>query len=697
MKKLFTGLFLLLAAAVTAGQRTPEQAAEIAASFTNAQPQLRALHKAPRQAAHMRLAHKALQTQSSDAAFYVFNQEDNSGFVIVSADDRTAEEVLGYSDNGSFNAERINPNLQWWLNRYVQEITALQTIDDSEFLPETAIRRAAASTAIAPLLKNQDGKEITWDQLTPYNDLCPIDQLDDTRSYTGCVATATAQVMYKWRWPEKGTGTHKYTWENCTSYNQRTQNCTRTTNKELSANFGETTYDWDNMLPAYTGKSYTTAQGTAVATLMYHCGVACEMIYGGDTYGGSGAWTDAMAHGLVNYFGYRINKFVTTATFSEYYGGTQYTYSDVPYECNITATKLAEYFDTDLEAGRPIVMGGESSSSGGHEFVCDGRDANGKYHINWGWEGDCNGYFALTSLRPTGTNYRFSDVMDAIIGLEPDVPSDPVAVTGITVNPTSATLKINGRKQLTVTVLPSNATTKTYTWKSSDKTVATISGEGVVTAKSAGTATITATSTDGGFEATCQVTVTNEEEEYVACDPYSYTFTSAIKESKQLGDYYWTLNIDDDSYTGKDTRNDRGVQFGSQRYPAKKVAFKTEATADCLIASIEVNASIGTGGDGKLAVYLDNQQVGETADLTNKGANYTFENTDNYKGNLEIRLTNTKYAMYIKSINITAQETPTALLPSVNVAPKAVKVIENGQLYIIRDNGKYSIFGLKIN
>ena len=134
---------LLVTVSVFAAPRTPEQAAEIAAEFTNQQPSLRMMHNAPRKATNMRLAHKALQNNSQEAAFYVFNQEDNQGFVIVSADDRTAEDVLAYTENGSFDAETINPHLKWFLSRYAEEITALQTIKDSEFTDNPKVRKAA--------------------------------------------------------------------------------------------------------------------------------------------------------------------------------------------------------------------------------------------------------------------------------------------------------------------------------------------------------------------------------------------------------------------------------------------------------------------------------------------------------------------------------------------------------------------------
>lgn len=423
-----------------------EEAAAIAARFTNEQPQLSRMHKAPRQASNMRLAHKALQKNSEEAAFYVFNQEGSDGFVIVSADDRTAEDVLGYGVNGSFDAEHINPNLQFWLNRYAEEITALQTIDDSEF-EQSSVRKAKQVTAIANLLVNDEGKEITWYQESPYNDLCPMDQRDNTRCLTGCVATAASQIMYKWRWPKKGTGSSSYTWYDC-----KDDNCNQYWTKTLSANYGETTYDWDNMLPAYEGKSYSSAQGTAVATLMYHAGVAAKMGYGGDATGGSGAWTDDMGYGLKTYFGYKFDKFITMYSESNY-KSAKGTIADVTCEFNVTTSKITEYFNADLEAGRPIIMGGEGNA-GGHEFVCCGRDANNKFYINWGWEGSNNGYFALTALKPG--SYNFSSNLDALVGLRPDKKDLPMIDITWSVDGEETTVQIMQEEQLELPENPAN-------------------------------------------------------------------------------------------------------------------------------------------------------------------------------------------------------------------------------------------------
>lgn len=87
--------------------------------------------------------------------------------------------------------------------------------------------------------------------------------------------------------------------------------------------------------------------------------------------------------------------------------------------------------------------------------------------------------------------------------------SSTVLVTGISLNSTSASLTVGGTKSLTATITPSNATNKNVTWSSSNTNVATVNASGIVTAKAAGTATITCTAADGsGKSATCSITVT---------------------------------------------------------------------------------------------------------------------------------------------------------------------------------------------
>ena len=409
MRKLFLGFIaLVLAVSLHAESRTAEEAARIAAAFVNNQPALRKAHKSAQSAASMRLAFTRQKETSAENAFYVFNRADDAGFIIVSADDRTAEDVLGYSDGGAeFDINKINPNLRFWLDRYAEEISFVDQDPEAAKQP----RKVKQVTAISPLLKNSNGDEITWYQEAPYYNYCPIDQRDNTRSLTGCVSTATSAIMYKWQHPSKGTGTHTYTWKDC-----KDDNCNQYWSVTMTSNFDTVAFDWSNMLPSYEGISYTNAQAKAVASLMYNVGVAANMQYGGDAAGGSGAWTDDMGYGLQNYFDYEFDKFITMYSQSDY-GAAAVS----PAEYGVTSTQFISYFNADLEAGRPILMGGEDSNGGGHEFVCDGRDANNKFHINWGWEGSGNGYFAITSLKPTGTSYNFSTNLDALIGLRPAV------------------------------------------------------------------------------------------------------------------------------------------------------------------------------------------------------------------------------------------------------------------------------------
>lgn len=478
-------------------ERSAEEAAAIAARFTNEQPSLAAMYRAPRRGTSMRLAHTCHKLKSTTPAYYVFNQEDNAGFVVVSADDRT-EDVPMYADKGQFNAEHINPNMQFWLNRLQEEITHA---NDSNAVDKITPRKT--TTAIGPLLVNADGQEIGWYQEAPYNNYCPIDKLDNTRSLTGCVATAAAMIMYKWRYPIHGIGQSSYVWEDCLSWNWNGY-CTNSSDTTLSANYGNTTYDWDNILPTYRGVRYTSAQADAIATLMYQLGVASEMQYGGDEAGGSGTYTDFMGRALKNHFGYNVEKFVTT--FSE----REYGFSMMDNtEFDVDISTLETYFNADLEAGRPIIVGGETSNDGAHEFVCDGRNSNGYFHINWGWEGDGNCYCLLSVLKPSTYSYVFDAGLDALIGVEPSV-IDTVHVTSVIVSPTQKTLQINEKATFTALILPVDASLQQVTWSSSDTNVVIVNAAGLAKGVGAGTALVTATSKDGAIQGSATVTVTNE-------------------------------------------------------------------------------------------------------------------------------------------------------------------------------------------
>ncbi len=371
MKK---SLLLLFSAIITAGycqaeQLTPEQA--LARVRTAAGPQSRAVDMT-------RMSNLVYTAKTDDNAdLYIFNASAGDGYMIVSADDCAAP-LLGYTDKGDFDPRNMPDNLKAWIEGYQRQIA---------WASARGIRYEAGSSSsraeVAPLLKTK------WDQGAPYNNKCPL--VGSTRTYTGCVATAMAQVMKYHEWPTRGTGSHSYTWT--------TENGEK---KTLSASFN-TAYDWANMLDEYTSTS-TTAQNDAVAKLMYNCGVSVDMGYG---TGASGALSSKIPGALSTYFGY--DK------------GMAYLQRDC-YGIN----QWEEIIYNELAAKRPVLYDGISNlgqdNQVGHEFVCDGyRD--GYYHINWGWSGMSDGYFKLTALDPgsqgtgggaSGFNYG----QGAIVGIK---------------------------------------------------------------------------------------------------------------------------------------------------------------------------------------------------------------------------------------------------------------------------------------
>ena len=403
MKKIFIGILALAMSIVncqlstiSAAPRSLSDAQTAANKFLSSQPQkgLMMAAKAPQ----LKLAYTA--THADQPAFYVFNNGNNDGYVVVSADDN-AREILGYSETGSFNEADMPENMRVWFQHYAEEIAWAAQLPTAKRSNSKAVKHLTAKRSISPvspLLGN-----IKWNQDSPYNDLCPIDQTDNTRTYTGCVATAAAQIMRFWKHPVTGNGEHTNNWDNSGYYSN---NIGKGKGSEY-ANFGATTYDWDNMLEKYT-KSATQAQKTAVATLMYHVGISCDMTYGGDKVGGSGATTGNMAYALYTYF--------------KYDKSLQYIIMDV-----IGYNKFEELFLKELAAGRPILMGGATKNNEGHEFVCDGVSSDGLFHINWGWGGQSDDYFALSALDPNeqgigGANSKqgFSVGVEAVIGIQPD-------------------------------------------------------------------------------------------------------------------------------------------------------------------------------------------------------------------------------------------------------------------------------------
>jgi hypothetical protein len=302
--------------------------------------------------APLRRSSVSATSADSTEAFYLFNDDVDGGYVIVSASDRMRP-IVAYSPTGHIDdTAELPQQLRSWLDlladatRYVDAhpeaaITTAQTAALSDFAP------------IAPLLGN-----IAWDQNDPYSLLCP-------RKYpTGCMATALAQVMRYHRYPEHGLGSNSYT--------------NSATSQTLSVDFSEQTYQWDLMRETYDATA-TEEERQEVAKLMYHCGVALNMAYAADNSGSTAPYYLAAT---IDYFGYND---LTTLQYRN-----MYTYDE-----------WNRLLYAQLAAGRPILFSGQASS-GGHAFVVDGYRSNGYYHVNWGWSGQYDGYYDISILNPVG-------------------------------------------------------------------------------------------------------------------------------------------------------------------------------------------------------------------------------------------------------------------------------------------------------
>jgi hypothetical protein len=312
--------------------------------------------------------------------FYVFNV-GSVGFVIVAGDD-TVTPILGYSDQGNFVSENMPSNLKKWLENYKKEILfiiendikATEEINKSWNLDQNnnkSNNSTFSTNSVNPLIQTR------WDQSPYYNAQCP------SNSVTGCVATAMAQVMKFWNYPATGSGFHSY---NHPQYGT------------LSANYGNTTYQWSSM------PNSVTSSNNAVATLMYHCGVSVNMNYNIASAGGSSAQTLDVVNALKTYFNYS-------------------TSIQGLYRTSYTDSQWIALLKVELDAGRPIQYAG-TGSGGGHSFVCDGYDVNNYFHFNWGWSGNSDAYFLLNSLNPGsigtgGGAGGFNSNQRAIVGIQP--------------------------------------------------------------------------------------------------------------------------------------------------------------------------------------------------------------------------------------------------------------------------------------
>lgn len=386
---LFAGS-LLIPIVVMAGPRSFQQAKAIAekqAALLGVTIDQKAMTKARKQGSKGEIT-------LSQESYYVFPNANSKGFTIVSGDDRLPE-IVGYSSQGSYDENNLPEGFISFMKAY-QNLYNKVNLGDAEALKNLAEIKAwrnkknasaASTSAVAPLLGN-----IEWDQTSPYNNMCP--KYDSVHvAATGCVATAMAQVMAYYKYPKQLKA-------DIPGYVNRWNGIPM---EIPTITPEEGIYDWDNMLPKYNKEANATQQQKdAVAKLMYHCGAAVQMNYGPESA------ASVSASKLAKYFGYDADLMMdlNRSTFS--------------------LDKWMQIIDTELAAGRPVLYSGQASD-GGHQFICDGKDGEGLYHINWGWSGSQNGYFDLSLLNPekggTGSGSStegYNRLCSMTIGIAPD-------------------------------------------------------------------------------------------------------------------------------------------------------------------------------------------------------------------------------------------------------------------------------------
>jgi hypothetical protein len=342
------------------------------------------LYKTGRSLEEIKFENPFIYLQEGLSVFYAFNTEP--GFIIISGDDAFTP-VIGYSFEGSFNLKEAPAHVMGFIQNYIDQI---QFIRDNDLEAEEKVAEDwAGLSSNDPVLAPGSEKErdveplllCHWNQGSPYNDLCPEDPAGPGgHAYVGCVATAMAQIMYYWRYPEVGLGYNCY-WSDWYG--------------ELCADFGSTYYQWGGMI---NGIDYYNTYPNA--ELQYHCAVSVDMNF---TPYGSGAYSFMVPERLWMYWGYYN---------AEYLMKDEWSYED-----------WIDMLYEEIDAGHPVYYSGFNENYEGHAFVCDGYQGE-DFHFNFGWGGSANGYYSLYYI------YGFSEGQSIVRYFVPSDPAYPYLANG---------------------------------------------------------------------------------------------------------------------------------------------------------------------------------------------------------------------------------------------------------------------------
>ena len=304
--------------------------------LANAEPitKARALSIATKYINNPKLSNDTPKTRSSQAneqpAYYIFTNPNDKKFVIISGESKL-NELVGYGDKMTENPNDQPPYFKLFLKEYervVKEVRSKATATT----PQRPIKRK-----VEPLLTCK------WSQYDPFNKYTPLSNGQHTP--TGCVATATAQVMFYNKWPKN-----------------RPQDYIASTGDDAKKS---ATYWWDEMKNT-TNEMRTEQSRQAVGVLMYDIGKAVHMRY---YIKGSDSNLQRACNALRDKFDYTVR------------------YLDKNF---LPANDFINEVMQEISDGYPVLVVG-----GPHAFVYDGYDEQGLIHTNWGWGGENDGYFDI--------------------------------------------------------------------------------------------------------------------------------------------------------------------------------------------------------------------------------------------------------------------------------------------------------------
>lgn len=328
----------------------------------------------------------------SQPVYYIYNAKRGAfkHHYIIVAGENSLVDVLAYGD-GFLDVDNIPEPMSDLLDFYREQMEQLLQSPGSG---GNAVRgrpdgESTTGTTVGPLLTT------AWGQGNPYNYHCPV-TANGVRCKTGCVATAHAQIMRYWCYPDQMPAMDGYV-VNSSDYGSIMVD-------PLPARV----MDWDLMTDSYAGAHVGSDSVEAVSWLMRYVGQADRMQYGPMASGAAAGNIAKVLHSL----GYNATKL-----------------SKKDFDNDMWSNMMV----AEIDAGRPIIYSAfPNQGSGGHAFNVDGYmidDSNKKkFHINWGWYGkdyntnyDSNGYFYLDEFMGQNTVYGRGQGMIYGIDITPGI------------------------------------------------------------------------------------------------------------------------------------------------------------------------------------------------------------------------------------------------------------------------------------